>query len=182
MYWHRGSRVMKNILQRLAKIADDFDKKGLHKEADAIDEILKQADEWTQEPVYTATPPGFRDVFHQQPIDYRWQKQPAKPGSPEWRAQLERSKGHPTEHIRVRDPKIARLQKIYNRLWDALKARKLHVEQGFGPRLVEDGTLDVNTKKMLKMRLIPRMQRILELESKKGGQQERKYAPGAPKL
>jgi hypothetical protein len=162
---------MKNILKKLAEIANDFDKKRLHEEADMIDEILKSAEEWVQEPIYTATPPGFRDVFHQQPIGYRPQRQPSGPGSPGWKAQLERLKGVPSAH--AKDQKIARLQKIYNRLWDALKARKLHVEQGFGPRLNENGILDANTKKVLKMQSIPRMKRILELESKKIGKREK---------
>lgn len=40
-----------NIFEKLAKVADNLDKRGLHKEADKIDVILKQSGitDWLQE-------------------------------------------------------------------------------------------------------------------------------------
>lgn len=60
-----------NILQRLAKLANDLDRKGLYQEASAIDELIKKAG-----PVYEATPPGFQGTFHQEPMSTHPEKRP----------------------------------------------------------------------------------------------------------
>lgn len=60
-----------NILQRLAKLANDLDRKGLYQEASAIDELIKRAG-----PVYEATPPGFQETFHQEPMSTHPEKRP----------------------------------------------------------------------------------------------------------
>lgn len=55
-----------NILHRLAKLANELDKKGLYDEASILDGIISEA----REPMYQAAPPGFRGTFYQDPMGY----------------------------------------------------------------------------------------------------------------
>lgn len=147
-----------DILKALIQLANKLDQKGLYKEAKELDEIVKEA----LEPTYEASPPGFRDTFHQQPIGY--QETPSEMAGrqmEEFKQKHQQGKGGAGTS---KDPNALAFQKQYNAIWDQLKNLGLRTRQSFGPRLQEDARRGPKT--MRAERMFPRLQAILKNELK----------------